>query len=170
MARQKATARKVLPQVGKRRSPKETQETPLTRIRKELQALVTQEFSFNGVFAFSERFPLSEPDAPPNPCLQVNPSQTGVGSVGIPLSSRDAEAFPISEEGDCRVSARDVSFGNAAWDTWMQETVMELVSEKLGLSGSATLVLEELILYTRDYGCDEESVHSTSASSSFDQT
>ncbi|KAJ7102727.1 hypothetical protein C8R44DRAFT_988104 [Mycena epipterygia] len=105
---------------------------PSTDIPGDFEAALQEGFDFDGVFAFSERHTIG---AAPNPCLNID----GLGTVGIPLSERDARAIiaacvpvcvPSSDakpsgiwemafEKLCRSL---IQFDNPAWDTWIQNT------------------------------------------------
>ncbi|KAJ7054904.1 hypothetical protein C8F01DRAFT_1088639 [Mycena amicta] len=127
---------------------KADERAPAFEIKDELAALITNDFAFDGVFAFSKQYPMSDA---PNPCLSIE----GVGPVGIPLGVRDAQAFSFSNEGICMVLADKISFGNTAWDSWVQNTVGDLVSKKLCLSGTHSFVLKKLLLAASGCHCIE---------------
>ncbi|KAJ3867375.1 hypothetical protein EV359DRAFT_78625 [Lentinula novae-zelandiae] len=107
-----------------------------------------------------------EEDDAPNPVLII----TGVGPIGLPLSPRDAQLiitsatqapFGHGTETKIDTSVRHtweieparVSFGNAVWRTWMEETVVRGVATALGVPSSTTppkCELYKLLLYEQD--------------------
>ncbi|KAJ7450061.1 hypothetical protein B0H11DRAFT_2078301 [Mycena galericulata] len=97
---------------------------PSTNIKADFEDALQEGFEFDGAFAFSERYAMG---AAPNPCLNID----GLGSVGIPLSERDAGAIisacvPVSTSsgtsGIWEMSSEKVHFDNPAWDVWVQKT------------------------------------------------
>ncbi|KAJ6542089.1 hypothetical protein DFH09DRAFT_1368280 [Mycena vulgaris] len=100
---------------------------PSTDIRGDFEAALQDGFDFDGVFAFSERYAIG---GAPNPCLNID----GLGTVGIPLSERDARAIvsasaPVSVSGSeatatgvWEMPSEKIHFDNPAWDVWIQKT------------------------------------------------
>ncbi|KAJ7689580.1 hypothetical protein B0H17DRAFT_1202218 [Mycena rosella] len=99
--------------------------SPSTDIRADFGAALQEGFDFDGVFAFSERYAMG---VAPNPCLNID----GLGTVGIPLSEREARAViatcvaPASDAVSASViweiPSEKVHFDNPAWDVWIQDT------------------------------------------------
>ncbi|KAJ3889322.1 hypothetical protein GG344DRAFT_78922 [Lentinula edodes] len=130
-------------------------------LREELEEVLEGDFDFKGSYAYSSLFT----DAP-NPVLDI----IGVGPIGLPLSPRDAQLIitsatqaPFGHGTETKVdtSVRHtweieparVSFGNAAWQTWMEETVVRGVATALGVPFSTTppkCELYKLLLYEQD--------------------
>ncbi|KAJ3933304.1 MAG: hypothetical protein NXY57DRAFT_892288 [Lentinula lateritia] len=130
-------------------------------LREELEEVFEGDFDFKGSYAYSS---LST-DAP-NLVLNI----TGVGPIGLPLSPRDAQLiitsatqapFGHGTETKIDTSVRHtweieparVSFGNAVWRTWMEETVVRGVATALGVPSSTTppkCELYKLLLYEQD--------------------
>ncbi|KAJ7727269.1 hypothetical protein B0H16DRAFT_1383573 [Mycena metata] len=98
--------------------------SPSTDIKGDFGAALEEGFDFDGVFAFSQRYEIG---VTPNPCLDIE----GLGTVGIPLSERDARAIiTASFDGDTttnttgtwEIPAEKIHFANPAWDNWIQKT------------------------------------------------
>jgi hypothetical protein len=64
---------------------------------------VSEGFTFDGEFAVSAHYAM---DVAPNPCLELD----GLGTVGLPLSDRDARAFMSCE------SVHNRDNGTAIWE------------------------------------------------------
>ncbi|KAJ7689035.1 hypothetical protein B0H17DRAFT_1067547 [Mycena rosella] len=95
--------------------------SPSTDIRGDFDSALEDGFDFDGVFAFSERYAMG---VAPNPCLNFD----GLGTVGIPLSERDARAIisacvaPPNTSGIWELPSEKIHFDNPAWDAWIQNT------------------------------------------------
>ncbi|KAJ7102739.1 hypothetical protein C8R44DRAFT_583888, partial [Mycena epipterygia] len=122
-----------------------------------------------GVFAFSERYNIG---VAPNPCLNID----GLGTVGIPLSEREARAIiaacvPVCAPGsDAKTSgiwemaSENLQFDNPAWDTWIQNTAGVAASTALSaVSGvRPAFILKKLLVHetgsiTTHHNDDDES-------------
>ncbi|TFK65137.1 hypothetical protein BDN72DRAFT_846005 [Pluteus cervinus] len=105
---------------------------------------------FNGDYAMAHAFPLA-----PNPWLTIE----GLGLLRLPLGDDDATRI-ISASGQKKrgmntweISSDLVSFGNDAWNTFLQEEVLEGVKDGLGLTVDLTSLrcqLHKLRLYKAD--------------------
>ncbi|KAJ7666689.1 hypothetical protein DFH06DRAFT_1184497 [Mycena polygramma] len=97
---------------------------PSTDIKGDFVDALQDGFEFDGVFAWSQRYAIGDA---PNPCLNVD----GLGTVGIPLSERDARAIisasdPVyGTKGDASgiwtMPSEKIHFENPAWDAWVQK-------------------------------------------------
>jgi hypothetical protein len=116
------------------------------------------DFDFQGNFYFSS----TQPNAP-NPRLSID----GIGTVGLPLSERDAKAivscaiqapFGKGDQTVVDTKVRDtweiepakVAFENPAWTPWLENFVFSSVWSGLGVAPSKTTPrceLYKLLLY-----------------------
>ncbi|TFK65122.1 hypothetical protein BDN72DRAFT_824875 [Pluteus cervinus] len=116
------------------------------------------QLDFQGTYALSHTFSES-----PNPWLHVE----GIGLVGLPLSERDANAViaaasqaPFGHGSQTvvdktvrhtwEIEPQRLSFKNPKWGSFINETVLKLVCDGLGVAFSATSVsceLYKLLLY-----------------------
>ncbi|KAJ6489159.1 hypothetical protein C8R47DRAFT_476844 [Mycena vitilis] len=97
---------------------------PSTDIKGDFENALQDGFEFDGVFAWSQRYAIGDA---PNPCLNVD----GLGTVGIPLSERDARAIISASDPVCGLKgdasgiwtmpSEKIHFENPAWDTWVQK-------------------------------------------------
>ncbi|RPD82293.1 hypothetical protein L226DRAFT_497438 [Lentinus tigrinus ALCF2SS1-7] len=126
-------------------------------VRGEIADIVSNDLEYNGAFSFNRAYP-----AAPNPSLNID----GLGTVGLPLGVRDAAAikecagqapFGMADRTIVDKSVRDtweidaskVHFENAAWGTFMAQTVRD-VCEILGVDFQASqprCELYKLLLY-----------------------
>ncbi|KAF7329488.1 hypothetical protein MKEN_00211200 [Mycena kentingensis (nom. inval.)] len=116
----------------------------------QLQTLLDADFTFSGAFAWSKQYALADA---PTPCLNID----GLGPVGLPLSSRDAQCL-IDASSSGEIPARKFRFDNIQWDSWLRETVLPVLASSLSLQGP-TLTLQKLVLQTPDSA--EISSHTT---------
>ncbi|KAJ7101409.1 hypothetical protein B0H15DRAFT_410938 [Mycena belliarum] len=134
---------------------------PSTNIKGDFEAALQEGFDFDGVFAFSARYPI---DTVPNPCLNID----GLGAIGVPLSERDARgiisagvsACPPSSgiaSGAWEIPSEKVHFDNPAWDKWIQTRAGVAASAALNASRSArpTFVLKKLVVHE----CSSNTTH-----------
>lgn len=115
-------------------------------------SVALQAIKDSGTFATSGHFPSA-----PNPVLSID----GIGIVGLPLSSRDAEIiiaaatqapFGHGERTVVNTDVRDtwelqpnqVRFLNPAWKDWIEKEVMAKAANDLGIANSAQTVKCEL--------------------------
>ncbi|KAF7309035.1 hypothetical protein MKEN_01104900 [Mycena kentingensis (nom. inval.)] len=126
-----------------------SEKTALDRIRR-------GGLNFDGEFACLTRL---EPKDAPNPFLSID----GIGSVGVPLTEREANDVRLTV--GCEVAASKISFENAAWDAWIKETIgPEAFNTLVGDHGprmAPTFVLRNLVITGPD---DENTVFSHPAS------
>ncbi|RDX51144.1 hypothetical protein OH76DRAFT_1401917 [Lentinus brumalis] len=126
-------------------------------VRGELADILSSDLEFTGAFSFNRAYPTA-----PNPSLNID----GLGTVGLPLSIRDAAAikqcaeqapFGMADRTIVDKSVRDtweidatkVHFMNAAWAPFMAQTVRD-VCEVLGVNFQASqprCELYKLLLY-----------------------
>lgn len=115
----------------------------------------------NGTFATSGHF-----SSAPNPALSIN----GIGTIGLPLSNRDAEIIIAAGtqapfgHGERTVVNKDIrdtwelqpnqlQFLNPAWTDWIEKEVMVKAANDLGIVDSAQTAkceLYKLLLYKED--------------------
>ncbi|KAH6901002.1 hypothetical protein BKA70DRAFT_1526623 [Coprinopsis sp. MPI-PUGE-AT-0042] len=103
-------------------------------LKDDLLETFEHDFSFKGNCYFA-----STPSDAPNPCLSIE----GIGTVGIPLSSRDAKAIVAcaqqvprnnSAVGDAWVVGRSkITFENRKWQKWLEDFAFSSVWKALGL-------------------------------------
>ncbi|KAJ7169374.1 hypothetical protein C8R43DRAFT_122366 [Mycena crocata] len=110
---------------------------PVGNIQEEFEAAVKEGFDFDGEFAVCKRYAMG---VAPNPCLEID----GLGTVGLPLSERDARAIisackparlPSGNtelSGIWEMSAEKIHLDNPAWDTWIEKTAGATASRALG--------------------------------------
>ncbi|KAJ7699137.1 hypothetical protein B0H14DRAFT_2485121 [Mycena olivaceomarginata] len=123
---------------------------PSTEIKAQFYAAVSEGFTFDGEFAVSSHYAM---DVAPNPCLELD----GLGTVGLPLSDRDACAFMSCEFVHNRdngtaiweIPSENIHFDNPTWDKWIQNTagpaaVLALTASK---TKSVVFSLKRLVLY-----------------------
>ncbi|KAF8198172.1 hypothetical protein K438DRAFT_1966916 [Mycena galopus ATCC 62051] len=135
-------------------SPGQLERNPMD-IARDFEATVKAGFTFDGNFAFSTRY--STRDAP-NPCLKID----GIGTVGIPLSERDAlaiisAAVPVCAAHDStpsiwEVPADKIHFDDPAWESWIRKTVFAATYTSLELNPtpgktSPTCTLRKLVIH-----------------------
>ncbi|KAF8917722.1 hypothetical protein CPB85DRAFT_1214902, partial [Mucidula mucida] len=91
-----------------------------------LDAALSGEFQFDGTFAHSNVY-----TDVPNPCLNLD----GLGSVGLPLSERDARAIlevavagTGVEQGLCSFPGDKVHFDNPQWNYWIMHTAVPSIN------------------------------------------
>ncbi|KAI1793097.1 hypothetical protein LXA43DRAFT_281235 [Ganoderma leucocontextum] len=126
-------------------------------IRNSLQDLFKRDLAFPGSSSFHRAYPEA-----PNPCLNVQ----GVGTIGLPLHVRDAEAIKArasqapfgkatktvidkSVRDTWEIDGKDVQFDNRAWAAFMDQ-VVHTVCETLGVNYDASQPrcdLYKLLLY-----------------------
>ncbi|KAF7290806.1 hypothetical protein MIND_01321600 [Mycena indigotica] len=123
-----------------------TGETRPPGIKTDLETLILNGFAFDGNVAFSKKYPMGDA---PNPYLAVD----GLGSLGIPLGQRDAQAFSFSDKHICEVTSDKISFDNPQWNSWAQDTIAQVVAEKLALPGPCSLAFRKLVIGRS--GCEE---------------
>ncbi|KAF7340841.1 hypothetical protein MSAN_02113500 [Mycena sanguinolenta] len=130
---------------------------PSTDIKADFEAALEDGFDFDGVFAFSERYGMG---VAPNPCLKIN----GLGTVGIPLSDRDARAIISASKPVCvfnndpktsgrwELAPEKVHFENPAWTTWVQNTAGVAASTALAAYASVkpSFTLKKLIIHEKN--------------------
>ncbi|KAJ7727260.1 hypothetical protein B0H16DRAFT_259599 [Mycena metata] len=101
----------------------------LTKIELNFEAVVKEGFAFDGNFMFSARYSMR---TAANPCLNID----SIGTVGLPLSERDARAIiAVCESGQgadghatpgvWELSADKVRFNDPAWNAWIEEKGIE---------------------------------------------
>ncbi|KAJ7876598.1 hypothetical protein B0H13DRAFT_1560800, partial [Mycena leptocephala] len=108
-----------------------------------------------GVFAFSQRYAIG---VAPNPCLNID----GLGTVGIPLSERDARAIisasvPVcgtssdTPSGSWEMPSEKIHFDNPAWDVWIQTTTGVAASTALTAYTAVkpSFTLKKLVLHEK---------------------
>ncbi|KAJ7123875.1 hypothetical protein C8R43DRAFT_1031770 [Mycena crocata] len=129
---------------------------PSTDIKGDFEAALQDGFDFDGVFAFSERYAIG---VAPNPCLNIE----GLGTVGIPLSERDARAIisasvtvctsngAADSSGVWELPAGKVFFDNPAWDLWIQKTAGVAASTALTAYASVrpSFTLKKLVIHEK---------------------
>ncbi|KAF9022458.1 hypothetical protein BDZ89DRAFT_1137300 [Hymenopellis radicata] len=100
-----------------------------TSIKDDLNAALSGEFQFDGTFAHSNVYT----DAP-NPCLNLD----GLGSVGLPLSERDARAIMEVatagtgvEQGLWTFPGVKVHFDNPQFTNWIMHTAVPSINTAL---------------------------------------
>ncbi|KAF7333484.1 hypothetical protein MVEN_02364600 [Mycena venus] len=134
---------------------------PSTDITGDFEDALQDGFDFDGVFAFSQRYGIG---VAPNPCLNID----GLGTVGIPLSERDARAIisasmPVcgtnndtKTSGIWEVPSEKVHFENPAWDAWIQKTTGVAASTALAAYTAVkpSFTLKKLVIH-------EQSPHTT---------
>ncbi|KAF8067731.1 hypothetical protein FPV67DRAFT_1153315 [Lyophyllum atratum] len=128
-------------------------------LRDELEGALHREFDFKGSYYYAATVPTAV-----NPCLIIE----GLGYVGLPLSTRDAQAiiecsarapFGHGEQTVMNTQVRDtweiepakVKFDNPAWANFVGTYVVKTVCEALGVVPSTTVSprceLHKLLLY-----------------------
>ncbi|KAJ7754103.1 hypothetical protein B0H16DRAFT_1886776, partial [Mycena metata] len=121
---------------------------PSTDIKEDFGAALEEGFDFDGVFAFSQRYAIS---VAPNPCLNID----GLGTVGIPLSERDARAIIAASPnggtnttGTWEIPAEKIHFANPGWDIWIQKTTGVAASTALtAYKISPSFALKKLVVH-----------------------
>ncbi|KAJ7450057.1 hypothetical protein B0H11DRAFT_325445 [Mycena galericulata] len=124
---------------------------PSTDIKGDFESVLQDGFEFDGAFAFSERYAMGDA---PNPCLSID----GLGTIGIPLSEREARAIisaciavstPSGTSGTWEISSEKVHFNNPAWDAWIQKTAGVAASEALAAYTGVTpsFTLRKLVIH-----------------------
>ncbi|CAL1700296.1 unnamed protein product [Somion occarium] len=128
-------------------------------VLEKLEAILSSNFQSTGTFAFKQAYP----DAP-NPVLKIH----GLGTIGLPLSSRDAEAIKTSAEqapfgmgertvvdktvrDTWEIDAKSVAFGSTRWVEFMAD-VVKSVCQTLGVNFAASAPrceLYKLLLYEK---------------------
>ncbi|KAJ7722655.1 hypothetical protein DFH07DRAFT_971838 [Mycena maculata] len=111
---------------------------PSTDIKGDFEDALQDGFEFDGTFAFSQRYGIGAP----NPCLNID----GLGTVGIPLSERDARAI-ISA---CApMPSEKVHFDNPAWDAWIQKTAGVAATTALNANTGAnpSFTLKKMVIH-----------------------
>ncbi|KAK7039307.1 hypothetical protein R3P38DRAFT_473664 [Favolaschia claudopus] len=134
--------------------------SPSTDIKGDFENALEDNFYFDGVFAYSQRYDMG---VAPNPCLKID----GLGTVGIPLSERDARAIisasapVIGTNNDTKTSgmwelpSEKVHFDNSAWGTWIDGTAGTSASKALtATSIKPSFTLKKLVVH-------EQSSHTT---------
>ncbi|KAJ8075191.1 hypothetical protein PM082_019519 [Marasmius tenuissimus] len=136
---------------------------PSEYIVEDLEEALTSDLDFKGTFAFSKTY-----DNAPNPALCLD----GLGTVGLPLSERDAKAvIEKSIEGPLgkskrtirdtevrdtwRVDASKVQFQEPKWQSFMDKLVRE-VCQALGVSVQTSrprYELYELLVHGTGFHC-----------------
>ncbi|KAJ7218972.1 hypothetical protein B0H12DRAFT_326780 [Mycena haematopus] len=133
---------------------------PSTDIKADFEDVLQDGFDFDGVFAFSQRYGIG---AAPNPCLSID----GLGTVGIPLSEREARAIISASSPVCgtnrdtktsemwELPSEKVHFENPAWDVWIRRKAGRAAFTALTASAAVKplfnlkkLVIHELSSYT----------------------
>ncbi|KAI9060522.1 hypothetical protein FKP32DRAFT_1595275 [Trametes sanguinea] len=135
----------------------ESDEDPVDDICGELEEILTGDLKFTGAFSFNKTY-----SSAPNPALEVE----GLGTIGLPLSTRDAAAIkahaaqaPFGKADKTvidrtvrdtwEIDANQIRFQNASWATFMDTTVRE-VCQVLGINFEASkpvCELYKLLLY-----------------------
>ncbi|GBE89811.1 hypothetical protein SCP_1701360 [Sparassis crispa] len=135
-------------------------ENPSQDIREDFRDILAGDLAFKGTFAFNRTYP----DAP-NPILNLD----HLGTVGLPLSVREAEAIKSQAEqapfgkGERTVidktvrdtwemDAKQVRFDSPAWNLFLDRVVQEVCAE-LGVNIAASkprCELYKLLLYETD--------------------
>ncbi|KAJ7664344.1 hypothetical protein DFH06DRAFT_1087334 [Mycena polygramma] len=91
---------------------------PTTDITHRFEAVVKEGFTYDGNFGFSTRYTMHNAA---NPCLNID----GLGTVGLPLSPRDALAIisvaRSTTTGIWELPAEKIHFDDPAWDAWIRE-------------------------------------------------
>ncbi|KAJ6510824.1 hypothetical protein C8R45DRAFT_1068742 [Mycena sanguinolenta] len=130
---------------------------PSTDIKADFEAALQDGFDFDGVFAFSERYGMG---VAPNPCLKID----GLGTVGIPLSDRDARAIISASQPVCvfhndtgtsgrwELAPEKVHFENPAWNTWIQTTAGAAASTALTAYAAVkpSFTLKKLVIHEKN--------------------
>ncbi|KAJ6523305.1 hypothetical protein B0H19DRAFT_1201796 [Mycena capillaripes] len=128
--------------------------SPSTDIKGDFEAALQEDFEFDGVFAWSQRYQIG---VAPNPCLNID----GLGTVGIPLSERDARAIisasvPVSgikmkseASGIWEILSEKVHFENPAFDAWIQKTAGVAASTALTAytGNKPSFTLKKLVIH-----------------------
>lgn len=125
-------------------------------LKEDFESAMGGDFDFKGSFAYGGVYPQA-----PNPLLNIE----GVGLVGQPPSSRDAEAiiacaaqapFGHNDQTIVNTDVRDtweiepakITFKNPLWDAFVQKTVLSAVTLALGTTLTHTRAeLYKLLLY-----------------------
>ncbi|KAJ8455552.1 hypothetical protein ONZ51_g12411 [Trametes cubensis] len=130
---------------------------PRTFVWGDLADILSGDLEFAGTFSFSKTYP-----AAPNPALAVG----DIGTIGLPLSTRDAAAIKAHAEqapfgkadrtivdksvrDTWEIDAKEVRFDNPAWTTFLDNVIRE-VCEVLGVDVQASkpfCELYKLLLY-----------------------
>ncbi|TBU40008.1 hypothetical protein BD309DRAFT_1083033 [Dichomitus squalens] len=167
MIRTKQTARKSTggkapraQYITDRSSDSDVELTEKTRvIRNRLENIFKSDLTFSGSSSFHRAYPEA-----PNPCLKI----TGIGSIGLPLHVRDAEAIKAraqqapfgkatktvvdkSVRDTWEIDGKQVEFENRAWAPFMDQ-VVRTVCETLGVNYDANQPrcdLYKLLLYEK---------------------
>ncbi|KAJ7102733.1 hypothetical protein C8R44DRAFT_346467 [Mycena epipterygia] len=142
----------------------DTIENASVNIARDFEAAVKEGFTFDGNFGFSTRYSMS---AAANPCLNID----GLGTVGLPLSERDARAIisasvPVSgsmdgsqsSSGIWEMPAEKIHFDDPAWDAWIQKTAGLAACKSLHINSapgqvSPTCTLRKLVIH--EAGCQQ---------------
>ncbi|KAJ7060445.1 hypothetical protein C8F01DRAFT_1142657 [Mycena amicta] len=137
------------------RDPVDVDEKPLLNpsinIKDDFAASLKEGFTFDGTFAYSERFAIGDA---PNPCLNIQ----GLGLVGSPLSDREARvlleecAFVATTPETWEISAEKFQLSNPSWDKWVQTTVGDAASKALDTDTTVTptFTLQRLVIHGAD--------------------
>ncbi|KAJ7115408.1 hypothetical protein C8R44DRAFT_794600 [Mycena epipterygia] len=130
---------------------------PSTNIKTNFDVALREVLDFKGELAVATSYTIN---LAPNPCLELE----GVGTVGLPLSERDARAIisvcetlytpeTDSEPGIWEMAADKIVIGNPNWDTWIQQGAGVLALHSLTKSASAAsmFALQKLVIHTTDF-------------------
>ncbi|KAF7340850.1 hypothetical protein MSAN_02114500 [Mycena sanguinolenta] len=141
--------------------------SPSTDIKADFVAAV-KGFDLGGAFTFSQTYKIGDV---PNPCLKID----GLGTVGIPLSVREARAIiSVSEavyvrnvnklwyengkngSGIWELPSEKVHFVNPAWDAWIQTETGVAIPKALTESAAVqpSFIFKKLVIH-------EQSDHTT---------
>ncbi|KAH9897752.1 hypothetical protein C8Q73DRAFT_370472 [Cubamyces lactineus] len=132
-------------------------ESSSRNIRGDLAEILSGDLGFTGAFSFSKTYPTA-----PNPSLAID----GLGTIGLPLSTRDATAIEAHAEqapfgkvdqtivdksvrDTWEIDGRQVHFENPAWSAFLNSTVVD-VCQILGVNFHASkpaCSLYKLLLY-----------------------
>ncbi|KAF8198185.1 hypothetical protein K438DRAFT_2116670 [Mycena galopus ATCC 62051] len=129
---------------------------PSTDITADFENALQDGFDFDGVFAFSQRYTIS---SAPNPCLNID----GLGTVGIPLSQRDARAIISGSVPVCGTNtdtktpgmwefpSEKVHFENPAWNVWIQTAAGVAASTALTAytTVNPSFILKKLVIHEK---------------------
>ncbi|KAL1951365.1 hypothetical protein VTO73DRAFT_514 [Trametes versicolor] len=130
---------------------------PSQDIKEDLAAILSGDLEFTGAFSFNKTYPTA-----PNPALNID----GLGTIGLPLSTRDAAAIKARSEqapfgkvdqtivdktvrDTWEIDATKVHFENGAWVPFMDQAVRD-VCQVLGVNFEASkprCELYKLLLY-----------------------
>ncbi|KAJ6534822.1 hypothetical protein B0H19DRAFT_435074 [Mycena capillaripes] len=154
-------------------APEPLTDIPSNEIKAQFFAAVSEAFTFDGEFAVSAHYAMG---VAPNPCLELD----GLGTVGLPLSDREARALVSACEsihkrdngtGIWEMSADKIHFDNPAWDKWIQNTAGPAAALALTASKTRSFVfsLKRLVLHAPGSGSSPETAIQVSANTSVGQ-